>query len=64
MKYKICKKCGSNLDFGEVCDCEYKASEWDYEMKKDEKTLNVWLLCLPSIITSIIAIIIALIKLI
>ena len=25
MKYKVCEKCGMNLDLGEVCDCEKKA---------------------------------------
>lgn len=26
-KYRICDRCGSNLDYGETCDCEGDSSK-------------------------------------
>ena len=34
MRYKICEYCGSNLDFGETCDCRKE------EQKNDKETVE------------------------
>lgn len=33
MQYKLCKRCGAHLDYGEECDCE-KAEQPELEMTR------------------------------
>lgn len=37
MKYNVCDHCGSNLDFGEVCDCR-KNEDNKTERKEAQNT--------------------------
>lgn len=48
-KYQVCPHCGSNLDFGEKCDCQdkkdnkpqhYSKSVSDYQMSRQREVFR------------------------
>lgn len=40
MKYETCPKCGSNLDHGEVCECEREVKENEKESGDSKRRIS------------------------
>lgn len=38
MKYRVCGRCGSHLDYGEKCDCEKERGEGAYAAEAVKNT--------------------------
>lgn len=38
MKYVVCDRCGSHLDYGETCDCEEEDKKDTYAAEAAKKT--------------------------